>query len=167
MIHQQKAVTTFRRILKTTGVRSALKFLNSISSHRFTAIFRFEGDTLRNLHLVDRDNPKIERCPDLPVLDSYCVYVRNTSKPFLLDDSLEDDQVQGHPKRKEVRSYCGIPLMDEDGKLFGTICHFDFKPIACTPDEALLLDEVAPYLIRAIRETEWRPEFNARVFKAR
>ncbi|MEP1079175.1 GAF domain-containing protein [Leptolyngbya sp. PL-A3] len=158
MFIQQKAVTTFRELLKTTGVRAALQFLNSTSEHRFTAVFRFEGNTLRNLHLIDREDAKIERCPDLPVLESYCVYVRNTAKPFLINDSLQDDRVQGHPKRKLVQSYCGIPLIDEDGELFGTICHFDFKPIPFTEEQAFLLDEVAPLLIRAIRETEWRPE---------
>ena len=157
---QQEAVSAFRQLLKTEGVRAALKFLNSVSTHRFTAVFRFEGDTLRNLHLIDRDNPKIERCPDLPVLDSYCVYVRNTAKPFVIDDSLQDDRVFGHPKRKVVQSYCGIPLIDENGELFGTICHFDFEPIPFTKEEAFLLDEVAPFLIEAIQETEWCPERN-------
>jgi len=160
MFTQQKTVKTFRELLETRGVRAALQFLNSISTHRFTAIFWFEGNTLRNLHLIDRENPKIERCPDLPVLDSYCVYVRNTAKPFVIDDSLHDDRVQGHPKQKVVQSYCGIPLIDENGELFGTICHFDFKPIPFTEEEAFLLDEVAPLLIKAIRETEWHPESN-------
>jgi GAF domain-containing protein len=75
---------------------------------------------LRNLHLIDRDNPKIERCPDLPVLDSYCLYVRNTAKLFVMDDSLQDDRVLGHPKQQVVQSYYGIPLMDENG---GVVWH--------------------------------------------
>jgi hypothetical protein len=102
MIVQPNAVTTFRQLLRTEGVRAALRFLNSISSHRFTALFRFEGDTLRNLHLIDRDNPQVERCPDLPVLESYCIYVRNSAKPFLIDNSLHDERVEGHPKRQVV-----------------------------------------------------------------
>ena len=163
MLTHQKAVTIFRELLKTAGVRAALQFLNSTSTHRFTAVFRFEGDTLRNLHLIDRDNPKMERCPDLPVLDSYCLYVRNTAKPFFIEDSLCDERVKGHPKRKVVQSYCGIPLIDEHGELFGTICHFDFKPIPFTKDEVLLLDEVVPYLIQAIQETEWHREFKSKV----
>lgn len=158
MVVQPNAVSTFRQLLRTEGVRAALRFLNSISTHRFTALFRFEGDTLRNLHLIDRDNPQVERCPDLPVLESYCVYVRNSAKPFLVDDSLHDERVEGHPKRKVVQSYCGIPLIDDDGTLFGTICHFDFNPIPFTRDEAFLLDEVAPFLIDAIRATEWQPQ---------
>ena len=158
MVSHRKAVITFRELLQTKGVRPALQFLNSMSAHRFTAIFRFEGSTLRNLHLIDRENPKIERCPDLPVLDSYCVYVRNTAKPLVIDNSLQDDRVQGHPKRQVVQSYCGIPLIDKDGLLFGTICHFDFAPIPFTGEEALLLDEVVPFLIEAIQETEWHVE---------
>lgn len=157
MVTQQTAITTFRQLLKTAGVRAALQFLNSTSAHRFTAVFRFEGSTLCNLHLIDREDPKVERCPDLPVLESYCVYVRNTAKPVVIDNSLQDERVQEHPKREVVQSYCGIPLIDEDGTLFGTICHFDFQPIPFTQEEAFLLDEVAPFLIQAIQATEWHP----------
>lgn len=157
MISQPTALSTFRQTLKKTGVRAALQYLNSISTHRFTALFRFEGNTLRNLHLIDRENPQIERCPDLPVLESYCIYVRNSAKPFLIEDSLQDERVEGHPKRQIVKSYCGVPLIDVDGTLFGTICHFDFKPIPFTQGEAFLLNEVAPFLIEAIQMTEWHP----------
>jgi len=152
--HPTKAIATFRELLRGRGVRAALQFLNSISNHRFTAVFRFEGDTLRNLHLIDRENSKIERCPDLPVVDSYCVYVRSAAKPFVINDSLDDDRVEGHLKQQIVRSYCGVPLLDENGELFGTICHFDFKPIPFTAEEAFLLDEITPYLVKAIQETE-------------
>ncbi|MBD2025259.1 GAF domain-containing protein [Leptolyngbya sp. FACHB-711] len=154
--HSTKALAAFRELLRVGGVRAALQFLNSISRHRFTAVFRFEGDILRNLHLIDRENPKIERCPDLPVIESYCLFVRSAVKPFIVSESLEDDRVQGHPKQQMVRSYCGVPLLDENGELFGTICHFDFKPIPFTAEEAFLLDEIAPYLVRAIQDTEWR-----------
>lgn len=66
--------------------------------------------------------------------------------------------MSGHPKQNVVQSYCGIPLMDDDGKLFGTICHFDFEPLPFGEAEVLLLEDVAPLLVRAIRTTEWRPE---------
>jgi GAF domain-containing protein len=158
MSTRREAVSRFRQLLAAEGVRAALRYLNSQSDHRFTAVFRFEGGTLRNLHLVDRDDPAVERCPDQPVLDSYCVYVRQTAETFVTEDSTNDGRVDGHPKQQTVQSYCGIPLMDEDGTLFGTICHFDYAPVPFGEEEVYLLEDVAPLLVKAIRGTEWRPE---------
>jgi GAF domain-containing protein len=67
--------------------------------------------------------------------------------------------VQGHPKQKVVQSYCGISLIDENGELFGTLYHFDFQPILFSDEEAFLLDDVAPFLIETIQETEWHPQY--------
>lgn len=158
MTLRRAAVTRFREILRTDGVRPALRYLNGRSAHRFTAVFRFEGGTLRNLHMIDRVDPAVERCPDQPVLESYCIYVRRTAETFITADSAHDGRVSGHPKQNVVQSYCGIPLQDEDGKLFGTICHFDFEPMPFGEDEVMLLEDVAPLLVQAIHGTEWRPE---------
>lgn len=158
MTGHRAAVARFREILGTEGVRPALHYLNGQSAHRFTAVFRFEGGTLRNLHMIDREDHTVERCADQPVLDSYCIYVRRTAEKFITGDSTRDDRVSGHPKQNVVQSYCGIPLMEEDGTLFGTICHFDFEPVPFGDDEVLLLEDVTPLLVNAIRETEWQPE---------
>lgn len=158
MTGRRDAVANFREILRADGVRAALRYLNRLSVHRFTAVFRFEGGTLRNLHMIDRNDPEVERCPDQPVLDSYCIYVRRTAETFITDDAAGDERVSGHPKQKTVQSYCGIPLFDDDGTLFGTICHFDFEPLPFGEEEVLLLEDVAPLLVKGIRTTEWRPE---------
>ncbi|HEU4561749.1 MAG TPA: GAF domain-containing protein [Longimicrobium sp.] len=155
---RRDAVANFREILRADGVRAALQDLNRLSVHRFTALFRFEGGTLRNLHMIDRDDPTVERCPDQPVLESYCIYVRRTAETFITEDSPNDERVAGHSKQQTVRSYCGIPLFEEDGTLFGTICHFDFEPRPFGEEEVLLLEDAAPLLVNAIRNTEWTPD---------
>ncbi|WP_442945135.1 GAF domain-containing protein [Nostoc sp.] len=48
-----------------------------------------------------------------------------------------------------MQSYCGVPLLDEDGKMFGTICHFDFRAIAISDANVALMEAIAP-LIRRI-----------------
>ena len=146
-----------RAKLRTEGVRAALEFLNQSSAHRFTALFRFEGETLRNLHLIDRDDPAVQRCPDMPVLESYCVYVRDAARKFLIERSLEDARVHGHPKQKSVQSYCGLPLFNKRGQLFGTICHFDFEPVPFTDDEVIVLEQLADQLVEAVEAGDWAP----------
>lgn len=131
-------------------MRAALECLNRRSSHRFTALYRFDGPTLRNLHLVDREDPTVERSPDLPVLESYCLFVRRTSQRFTVEDADCDARVLGHPKQPTVKSYCGVPLLAPTGQLFGTICHFDFDPKPFSELEVQILEEMAPRLVAAL-----------------
>ncbi len=37
-----------RAIVAEQGVRAGLVYLNGLTEHRFTAVYRFDGDTLRN-----------------------------------------------------------------------------------------------------------------------
>lgn len=155
-------IAEVRSAIRRHGVRRGLEVLNTYSQHRFTAVFRFESSTLRNLHLVDRDDPKVERCPDQPVLESYCIYVRESAQKFVTDDSSHDVRVAGHPKQKLVQSYCGIPLFTPEGELFGTICHFDYEARPFSTEEVVVLEDVAADLLAAIEAAEWKPAVAAR-----
>jgi len=135
-----------KTVLSEQGIRAALIFLNGLTEHRFTALYRFDRETLKNLYFVDRDNPAQESVPDIPVMASYCVFVRNSRSRFSTPDSLQDDRVGDHPKRREVQSYCGVPLRDTNGEMFGTICHFDFRPIPISDANVELMEAVAPLL---------------------
>ena len=35
-----------------------------------------------------------------------------------------DSRVEGHPKRRRHQCYYGIPLLDREGKMLGTVRHF-------------------------------------------
>jgi GAF domain-containing protein len=148
----------FVSTLREQGVRAALRYLNSCSRHRFTALYRFDGSTLRNLYLIDKHDPSVERCPDLPVLETYCVYIRDQAKPFLVRDAHEDERVEGHPKQKLVRAYCGTPLFDREGRMFGTLCHFDLEPVSSDDDEASSLHQVASLLIDSVTAELAQPQ---------
>lgn len=146
----REAVNGFRERLERDGMRSALRFVNGLTTHRFTALFRFEGGTLRNLVLVDRDDPSVEVTAEQSITDSYCIFVRQTAERFITEASLDDDRVAGHPKQLTVQSYCGVPLMSEDGTLYGTICHFDYAPLPFEENEVILLEHLAPIVVRAL-----------------
>lgn len=81
---------------------------------------------------------------------SYCVFVRDSGAQFETQDSLHDDRVRNHPKRQVVQSYCGVPLLDFDGKMFGTICHFDLRPRGIADDNVELMEAMA----RLLKERE-------------
>lgn len=136
-----------RRIVNEGGIRAGLIYLNGLTNFRFSAVYRFENKTLKNLFFFDRQNPREERLSDIPVMASYCVFVRNSGTQFCLENSLKDERVADHPKRTEVKSYCGVPLLDQFGKMFGTICHFDLLPNqAVTAEDIDLMEEMGSLL---------------------
>lgn len=140
------ALAELRKIMAKDGIRAGLIFLNSLTPHRFTALYRFDNETLKNLYFFDRENPENEFCDEIPVMASYCVFVRKSGKKFITQDSLHDERVNGHPKQQEVQSYCGVPLIDEQGNMFGTICHFDFRPIPIGECNIALMEAIASFL---------------------
>ncbi len=136
----------FERLLRVRGLHEALRFLNSRTAYRFTAIYRFDGDMLRNMHLFDAELPDVRRGDDASMSHTYCSIVEQTQRPFTTDDASKDERLQSHPARNEVASYCGVLLRDSNGKPFGTLCHFD--GVACdVPTAELPLMEAAARLV--------------------
>ncbi len=140
------AVERVRALLRDNDLRGAVILLNSLTPHRFTSLFRFDGETLRSVVFFDRENPTQQSVEAIPVAASYCVFVRAGRDTFVVPDSGTDARVAGHPKQPVFRSYCGVPLMGADGRMFGTVCHFDFAPQPEDPRTVDLLESIAPYL---------------------
>ncbi len=132
-----------KHLVRSGQIRSALALLNSLTEHRFTALYRFDRDTLRNLYFFDRENPAVESTDAIPVLASYCVYVRDTNAAFETTHASQDERVRDHPKRSTLQAYCGVPLVGEDGRSFGSVCHFDFDPRAISPANLELMEAFA------------------------
>lgn len=135
-----------RHVLQHHGLRAALIYLNGLTAFRFTALYRFDNDTLRNLYFYDRENPHVEISNDIPVLASYCVFVRQLQQKFATADSFNDARVVDHPKRRQVRAYCGVPLMDRHGNVFGSVCHFNIEPMPTSERDVELMEALARLL---------------------
>ena len=135
-----------KAVLRAGDLRGAVMFLNSLTTHRFTSLFRFDGEVLRNVVFFDRENPEQGAVEDMPVAASYCVFVRDGARTFTVPDAAGDARVDGHPKQPVFRAYCGVPLLDEQGRMFGTICHFDFAPRDISAENVALMEAIAPLL---------------------
>jgi GAF domain-containing protein len=131
------------------GLDAAMRWLNSPVQYRFTAIFAFEDDMLRNICFVDKDNADITNCVDQPILDSYCTYIVRSGKAFGVEQASTDVRVADHPKRHSYQCYYGVPLIDANGKILGTVCHFDAIPQSVTEDVASALDDLALLITEA------------------
>jgi GAF domain-containing protein len=135
-----------RNMLASNDIRAALIYLNLSTAYRFTSMYRFDDYELLNMYFVDKMDLFILATDDVPVTSSYCAFLRDGQIPFLVTDSLIDERVAHHPKRKTVRSYCGVPLFDNYGKLFGSVCHYDFEPVYPNAIDVDLLEAVGMLL---------------------
>lgn len=139
----------FKTTLKADGLGAAMRWLNDRVPYRYTAIFAFDGEMLRNICLVDKDNLNVTRCSDQPITESYCMYIHRSHERFTVEQALLDKRVEKHPKRQSVQCYYGIPLFGPKGKMLGTVCHFDHMPVRVTEEIADALDDLAPLIAEA------------------
>lgn len=140
----------FRQVLELEGLPAALRFLNARTRHRFTALYRFEAPWLRNVCMVDRENPGLVVAADCPIRESYCSYIHDDERDFAVEDAKQDARVLEHPKRTALLAYCGVPVFGEDGGCVGTLCHFDPRPRLAPTGELPLLERAASMLRRHV-----------------
>lgn len=143
------ATQQFRATLTEDGLWGAMRWLNSTVPYRYSAIFAFDGDTLKNVCLIDKATPSVRQCDSQPISDSYCVYIHRAPAAFALEDAAGDVRVDGHPKQQIFQSYYGVPLFDDRGELRGTVCHFDAETRPAPRDMAEILDDIAPHIAAA------------------
>lgn len=131
----------FRDTLESSGMARALAMLNSRTRYRFTGVYRVDPPTLCNLYLFDRENPALSLGGDVVPLDStYCGIVAATRAAFFADDAQTDSRLAAHASRDSVVSYAGVPVRSADGRIFGTLCHYDVRPRILPENELQVLE---------------------------
>lgn len=133
--------------LQESGLHGALEFLNSRTPHRFTGVYRYDGDMLRNEALYDRFSPDALRGDDVPMPLAYCALVGERGEGLVFADGREDPNVSGKVDTAVI-SYCGALMRDESGRPYGTVCHFDLDRCQPNVSELERLDEVTPLIYR-------------------
>lgn len=122
------AFDSFARRLADEGVRPALAWLLGLSDYRFIGIFRFaNGKAAAAVH-VDREHPQVLRSDEVPDTATYCCYVRDSRGVFTTANALLDERLDGHVAREAVAANCGVPIMNSEGAILGTLCHYDVVP---------------------------------------
>lgn len=115
-------------LIQQQAFQEALRQLNASVPHRFSAIFRIEGDRVRNVLLVDKLNqPLPPHFVDFPLADSFCQFVMRDS--FLhVDDSTHEAMLDGSPYQGVIRAYHAVALTLLGAEVIGTLAHFDTAP---------------------------------------
>ena len=141
------------RRLRTSGPLAALAWLNARTRFRFTGLYRAEPPVLRNLYLIDRENPTLNVSGEVfPLDETYCAITCAQDAAFATADATRDVQLAAHPARSSVISYSGVPLRLADGRAWGTLCHFDLRPRLLPRAEASVLDAVTPVFVAWLRK---------------
>lgn len=147
----EKILTELVSTLDMHGLKAGLQWLNDRVPHRWTAVYRLDEDLLmRNIQIVDKQNePELGALAIVPVQDSFCQFTMRDGH-FLSHNTAEDSdpRLEGHIYKGVLNSYCGLPLMRDMDKMYGTLCHFDSSPHLISDSEFEFLQRVARILPR-------------------
>ncbi len=134
-------------LLRTGGMPHALNYLNGRVPHRFTALYRLEGDRLRNVFLQDKTGIRPLFLQNLPLDGSYCrLAMRDGS--FRTDDASHDRRLAGHPLQDVVLCYHSVPIQTDDGRILGTVSHFDVERCTALSNQEFEFLHVAARMLR-------------------
>jgi len=147
----QPEIQTFATLLQQ-GTHQALEYLNSRTPHRYTGVFRFDGDMLRNEVLFDRYQPTVQQGDDVPMAVTYCALVGRQEAPVQILDATIDPQAAG--VETAVISYCGVLIRDAHGKAYGTLCHYDLQRCQERTTDLPLLEAAAQLLYKKLHRVE-------------
>jgi GAF domain-containing protein len=138
-----------RAALQRDGLAGGLRFLNERVPHRYTGAYEVRGDTLVNLDVFDKTGEvRPEALAVVPFRDSFCQFVLRDGE-LRTENSTRTPMLDGSPYQGMVLAYHGVPLIDDDGRLFGTLCHFDLEERAL-PDEEFAYFQKAARLFSAV-----------------
>jgi GAF domain-containing protein len=143
---------TFSALLHQQGVPAALAYLNSRTPHRYTGVFRFDGDVLRNEALFDRSRPDVHSGEDAPMAQTFCALVGRQQQPVEIHDASTDPVARDVDT--PVVSYCGVLIRDDQGQPFGTLCHYDTQRCQQRTSDQPLLEAAAAQLYQYLHAAD-------------
>lgn len=87
-----------------------------------------------------------------PLSHSFCQHVVAAREPLLVEDARKHPELRENLAIRDldVIAYAGVPLIDSDGFVLGTLCAIDHKPRRWTRRETELLRDIADGVAREI-----------------
>ena len=136
-------IDAVREALHRDGVLGGLTALNHGVPHRYSGIFKLDGELLRNTHMFDKQGElRPESLETVVLAESFCQVVLRDG--FLIaDHSGRDERLATSPYQNVVVAYHGVPILDNAGELSGTLCHFDLVEQSISDAEFACLQEAA------------------------
>ncbi len=122
----------------------ALRLLNGRAPHRYTGIYKYTPDVLKNLYLVDAFDQEVTKGGDVSLEEAYCVILRHERKVAFgrTEDAPSPVKTAG-----PVVSYCGVLLIRSNGEPFGSLCHYDVARCQEPSTQMPYLEAIAPHIV--------------------
>ncbi|SFL87335.1 GAF domain-containing protein [Marinobacter zhejiangensis] len=145
------------RSLTATGL------LDTPPEERFDRLTRIAqrvfGVKIALVSLVDRNRQWFKSRQGLTVQEtsrdvSFCAHAILQQNLFVVDDTLDDDRFFDNPLVTDdpcIRFYAGAPLVSPDGFSLGTLCIIDDLPRTLSPEQKMLLRDLAECVEEEIR----------------
>nr|WP_239589588.1 GAF domain-containing SpoIIE family protein phosphatase [Metabacillus crassostreae] len=91
-----------------------------------------------------------------PIEESYCNIVANKREPLLISDTSSNVLVKDLAVTDEFKigSYIGVPIVLEDGSIFGTLCALDPKPNMLKKEDIHVLELYASFISTTVELEE-------------
>lgn len=141
-------------ILRGRGLDAGMEALNASVAHRYTGIFHIAGPRLYNVHVYDKlGQSRLEGLAVVTLADSFCQFVLRDGE-LLTENSLHDERLVDSPYRGVVVAYHGVPIGDNLGGLWGTLCHFDFEERGLSEKQYELLKAAGHMLYPFVRHLQ-------------
>ncbi len=144
--------------------QSVLQFLHNRLGFGLWMVTRIEGDELIVLHAEDHGYG-VSSGKVFSWLDSYCSRMIKGLGPRIAPCSNDFAAYLTAPigQKVSIGAYIGVPIHDEDGSLFGTLCAIDPLPQPKQIEDELLLIELCASLLGAILHADLKTQAEGRL----
>lgn len=113
--------------LFTTAAQRIVDYLNAHTPIPEWSVSRVAGGEQVHLHVHHEGFMTVGH--RMPWEDTFCVRMANGAAR-IVPDSLADPDYADHPFAPVLRAYVGIPITDDQGKTFGTLCGVGAEPLS-------------------------------------
>ena len=120
------------------------------------------GAPVALVSLVDEDRQFFKSCIGLPepwqtkrgspLSHSFCQHTVAAREPLLVDDAREHPILKDNLAIRDMNvvAYAGVPLIDSNGQVLGTLCTIDDRPRQWSTHQVQLLKDIADSVCREI-----------------
>lgn len=115
----------------TTSAERVIAYLKAHTPIPEWSVSRVAGG--EQVHVHTGDNEMLTLGRRVPWDDTFCIRMSNGADRVVADASRHPDY-RDHPDAGPIRAYAGIPITDDDGRTFGTLCGVGTQPLA-GPDD--------------------------------
>lgn len=87
---------------------------------------------------------QLEDVRETPLSHSFCQHVVVTREPLVVEDARTDARVLDNHAIAELGliAYAGVPLVDADGRVLGSLCAIDYEPRAWSSEDLAVLNDL-------------------------